>query len=294
MIRRILIPVAAAVLVGFVSGFYLNIHIKRDKTLPENLVYNEVSVPLGARSKILLSDGTIVWLNADSRLSYPDNFMRETREVELEGEAYFNVTKMRNKIFVVKTSDVNVKVYGTEFNIKSYPEENAIQTTLVKGSLAVELIHSKESDKPFYLKPNQSLTFYKTAPEESLPEDIKVSVLSTQQKQTSVSPKIVKMPLVDPVPITSWKDNKWVFVGEELDHLVIKLERRYNVKITFQNESLKKYKFSGTLKDETFEQVLKIIKISAPILYTVVENNVTLYEDPSFRKKYDSLIKNPN
>ena len=102
------------------------------------------------------------------------------------------------------------------------------------------------------------------------------------------------IPTVDPLPITSWKDSKWIIVGEELDELAVKLERRYNVKITFEDESLKKYKFTGTLKEETFEQVLKIVQISMPILFTIVDNNVTFREDPSFRKKYDTMINNPN
>jgi hypothetical protein len=79
-------------------------------------------------------------------------------------------------------------------------------------------------------------------------------------------------------------------MGEQLDNLAILLERRFNVKISFEDESLKKYKFSGTLKEETLEQMLKIIQLSAPISFRIIDNNVTIHEDQSFRKKYDSLI----
>jgi len=194
----------------------------------------------------------------------------------------------------VKTSDVNVKVYGTRFNIKSYPEERTIQTTLVEGSLAVETIRNTEGRNPVFLKPNQTLTYYKPLARKSVREEAQKSTdINEAVPQTSPA-KIVLNPTVDPLSVTSWKDNEWVIAGEELDDLAVKLERRYNVKITFQDESLKKYKFTGTLKEETFEQVLKIIQLSAPILFTVIDNNVTFYEDPSFRKKYDLMIKSPN
>jgi transmembrane sensor len=293
-LMQILIPAAAAVFVAFMLGFYISSRLNSNQVLPDKFVFSEVFVPLGSRSQITLPDGTKIWLNAGSRLRYPVNFMKKSREVKLEGEAYFDVTKMQDKIFIVKTSDVNIKVYGTLFNVKSYPEENMIQTTLVEGSLAVEPIRDRKGRNPIFLKPNQSLNFYKPLSRVSVREETHKSVNKNEAAPQTIPSKIVVIPKVDPVPITSWKDNKWVIVSEELNDLAIKLERRYNVKITFQEESLKKYKFSGTLKEETFEQVLKIIQISAPILFTVIDNNVLFREDPSFRKKYDSMIKNPD
>ena len=111
--------------------------------------------------------------------------------------------------------------------------------------------------------------------------------------QAHMTSKMRVIPSVDPLPITSWKDSRWVIVSEELDDIAVKLERRYNVKISFQDESLKKYRFSGTLYDETFEQVLKIIQTSAPILFTINNNLVVFREDPSYKLKYDEMINSP-
>jgi ferric-dicitrate binding protein FerR (iron transport regulator) len=289
---RIALPAAAAVILAFFIGFYTRTLRPDILTSSNARMFNEVFVPLGAKSQITLSDGTKVWLNAGSRLQYPVNFMEDIREVRLEGEAYFNVAKMESKLFVVKTSDINIKVYGTQFNVKSYPEENIIQTTLVEGSLSVESIKGNAKRNTVFLKPNQTVRYYKTPEHRGKPlmsePDAGESGAEDSHK------KLMVIPTVDPLPITSWKDSKWIIVGEELDELAVKLERRYNVKITFEDESLKKYKFTGTLKEETFEQVLKIVQISMPILFTIVDNNVTFREDPSFRKKYDTMINNPN
>jgi transmembrane sensor len=256
-----------------------------------NVQYCITHSPLGSKSELTLPDGTKISLNAGSTLRYPANFMKGTREVFLEGEAYFNVTKMKDRLFVVLTSDVKIKVYGTQFNVKSYPDENQIQTTLVEGSLSVEPIRGKTKNSTVILKPNQSVTFYKHTVDKTSNKELTDKGLKEVTKQPS---RIVVTPLVDPLPIISWKDSKWVFVGEELDQLALKLERRYNVNITFSDESLKHYRFSGTLKSQTFEQVLKIIQESAPIQFTIENNNVIFREDPAYKKKYDTMINNPN
>lgn len=276
-IFRLAMAAAAAVILAFVVGFYVNALYFNESITPGRVVYNEVYVPLGSRSQITLSDGTRVWLNAGSKMRYPMNFSSTSREVILEGEAYFDVAKMRDKIFIVKTSDVNVKVYGTQFNIKAYADESIIQTTLVEGSLSVEPSKNSILKKAVMLKPYQSASYYKSK-----------KGGEKSEKQLMVTPT------ADPLTVTSWKDSKWIITGEELDELAIKLERRYNVKITFEDESLKNYKFSGTLKEETFEQVLKIVQLSMPIVYTVEENNVIFREDTSFKKKYDTMIKTPD
>jgi transmembrane sensor len=290
----ILVSSAIVAVFAFFTGIYVNnIHHRDHSGSISNQVYNEVYVPLGARSQVTLSDGTRVWINAGSLLRYPSQFRDDSREVILKGEAYFDVSKMPDKIFIVKTSDIKVKVYGTQFNIKSYPEENTIQTTLVDGSLSVEPIRKKGFEKPVFLKPRQSLTYYKKVTPGSGTE-ASTATGNNIHKMPPEGAKIVVIPSIDPVPVTSWKDSKWVIVHEHLDEFAVKLERRYNVKITFENENLKNYIFSGTLKDETFEQVLKIMQISAPLLFTVDKNQVTFREDRSFRKKYDTMIKNPN
>ena len=277
---------AAAVIIAFFIGFYGTPGLRGNKIL----AYNEIVVPLGAKSMLTLADGTKVWLNAGSKFRYPVNFLSDKREVYLEGEAFFNVTKNKHKQFVVKTSGIDVKVFGTKFNVKSYPDEDLIQTTLVEGSVEIETHTENSESKTVKLKPNQTATFYKSLPATKTAEEKDKNISSTPvvnpSDNISVSEKI------DPLPVTSWKDHQWVIVGEELGQLAVKFERRYNVRITFRDESLKKYKFSGTLEDETFEQVLKVVQLSAPILYTIDGNNVVFRVDPSYQKKYDKMISN--
>ncbi len=280
---------AAAILIIIFLGFYGNPFPFRSYNNSVT-AYNEVVVPLGAKSQITLSDGTKVWLNAGSKLRYPANFLSDTRKVYLEGEAYFNVTKNKNKQFIVKTSNLDIKVYGTQFNVKSYPDENLIQTTLVEGSVAIETNTNDKNKKIIYLKPNQTATYYKSTPVEQTNNRNKIQ---TPSKVTPISARKIEIaPKINPLPVTSWKDHDWVIVGEELGQLAIQFERRYNVRITFKDESLKKYKFSGTLADETFEQVLKIVQLSAPILYSINGNKVDFRVDPTYQKKYDKMITN--
>jgi transmembrane sensor len=280
---------AAAVFIAFFLG-YSAYNGSDIKNLSSSQIQNEIVVPLGAKSHVTLSDGTKVWLNAGSKLNYPAFFSQESREVYLEGEAFFDVQHNEKRMFIVKTSNLNIKVYGTQFNVKSYPEENLIQTTLVKGSVAIENRFDKANGETIFLKPNQTATYYKSSS----------SFQTNNNRDSKTKPpvasesdeRIVVAPEVNPVPITSWKDNRWVIVSEELSQLAIKLERRYNVKISFADESLKRYKFSGTLRDETFEQVLRIIQLSAPITFQIDGNVVTFKEDPLYKKKYDKMISN--
>ena len=289
VVRYAIISSAAAVLIAFLLGYsaHKGSWIKPASSLQTQ---NEIIVPLGAKSHVTLSDGTKVWLNAGSKLNYPAGFSMDSREVYLEGEAFFDVKKDGKKIFVVKTSNLDIKVYGTQFNVKSYPEEDLIQTTLIKGSLAIEAHSDETHKKSLFLKPNQTAIYYKlrASVQNNKIQDIE------NEPELAAEPKerIVVAPTLNPVPITSWKDNRWIIMGEELESLAVKLERRYNVKISFADESLKKYKFSGTLKDETFEQVLRIIQLSAPITFQIDGNKVVFREDPLYRKKYDSMISN--
>jgi len=290
LIRRYLIPIAAGIMAAFIIGALFNQFII-NKKVDNSLVLCEINVPLGSTSQVRLPDGSVAWLNAGSKLSYFNNSFINNRLVMLEGEAYFDVAKIEDKIFVVNTSDIKVKAFGTQFNVKSYGEENIIQTTLVEGSISVEPIKGNSKRNTVILKPNQSANYYKAAGKSAKSDELTAG--NKNELSSVFAEKIVVIQKIDPLPITSWKDNYWVIKGESLDNLVVKLERRYNVKIYFQDGSLKKYKFSGILKGETFEQVLKILQITMPILFSVNDNKVTLSEDKAFKSKYDTMIQSP-
>lgn len=283
----------AALILAIVTLGILGFRFLSYKSLNSSAqVWNEVEAPFGSRTVVNLADGSKVWLNAGSKLKYAANFSQNNREVILTGEAYFDVSKYKEMQFIVKTSHLNVKVLGTEFNVKAYPEENTIQTTLVKGSITIEgATGETKINTEIYLKPNQSITYIKDM---NLFEKAPDKDDTLDKEAIGDNQNLVLLPKIDPVVFTSWKDNKWFIKGETLSSLAIKLERRYNVKIEFTSESLKFYKFSGTLRDETLEQVLNLMQFSAPIEYTIKENNVYLNENKSFKKSYDEMLINRN
>ena len=283
--------IAAIFIIAFILGIVTSTYFGKNQVV-QDVNFNEVVAPLGSKTSINLADGTKVWLNAGSRLKYPVNFSQNSRDVYLEGEAYFNVAKQKSRKFIVHTSELNIKVLGTEFNVKAYPEEKTIETTLVRGSVTIERNknNSTETFDPVYLEPNELAKFEK--------DDMSMEVTSTltepdkSKKTRETKEKLVVMQRIDPVIYTSWKDPRWIIQGEELQSLAKKLERRYDVKITIENETLKRYKFSGTLTDETLEQVLNIIKITAPIKYTIENKDVYFTEDKSSIKSYDQMLIN--
>jgi transmembrane sensor len=116
-----------------------------------------ITAPIGSKSKITLSDGTNVWLNAGSTIKYNENFNKKDRSVELVGEGYFEVTKNKALPFIVNTNEIRVMALGTAFNIKAYPDEDSVETTLVSGSLIVE---GNKKGKKILLAPNQRATYF--------------------------------------------------------------------------------------------------------------------------------------
>lgn len=255
-------------------------------------VWNTIEAPYGSRVKLTLPDGTRVWLNAGSNLKYSSLFGQLDRKVFLNGEAYFSVKTDSGKQFTVSTEYLNIKVYGTEFNVKAYEDEDIIQTTLVKGSVALEgSILSKFARKTIKLEPNQTATFYKN---DKTKEKQEISSTGRSDKSSEyivkVNSRLEISKDINPLIYTSWKDPLWVIEKEPLRSLTAKFERRFNIKFIFESESLSEYKFTGTLKDETLEQVLNLMKLSAPIDFKIENNQVYLSENKYFKSTYDQML----
>lgn len=275
----------AAVIILMISVCGIAFYIGKASNKTQKNQYCEISAPLGGKSSVILPDGTKIWLNAGSKIRYSGEFNTNNRDVFLEGEAYFDVTKKKQP-FIVHTSDIDIRVFGTSFNVKSYPDEDKIETTLVEGSIRVD---RKESKKPLYLSPNEKLVFHK----QNMQAEIKTSSVDTfvQKNQETVEKPTTISHDSNPVEISkninvdesvSWKDGSLIFNQESLETLTKKLERKYDITFTFENDELKKYSFSGTLRDFPLEQVLKAIKYTSPINYSINEKNVVL----SYNKKY--------
>jgi len=226
----------------------------------------EFMAPLGSRSYVQLADGSKVWLNAGTTISYQNSYGINNRKIQLSGEAYFNVSKNKELPFVVDAGEISVTALGTEFNVKAYYEEKRIETTLVEGSVQLDG-NTFKLGKEVILKPNQKAIFtYSEKPTMEIVED------------------------VDPRPVVSWKEERWVIQNEKLGELAKKLERRYDVNFIFDDEVLKEYAFGGTLEDENIEQIMKAISYTAPIKYVIQDNTVYIMADGNKMKKFKSLL----
>lgn len=248
-----------------------------------SLAYNQIITTKGQKSQIILSDGTTVWLNSETTLRYPSAFNDMKREVFLEGEAFFEVQKKGNKIpFIVKTSEIDIKVLGTSFNVMAYPDEETIETTVVEGSVYIIRKGVKSSsDQNIILKPNQKVTLLKKGSRVILSEieTAKPIMIKSTKAIQPISPtkkeQILISRKVDIELHTAWKDDRLIFQSETFENICYKLERWYDVKIHVRNEELKKYRYTGKfVHNETINQVLEILKLTTPINYTFKQNDL--------------------
>ena len=202
----------------------------------------------GQKTTVMLPDGTTVWLNSDSRLSYDMTYDLKERNVSLSGEGYFEVAKDPERPFTVHTADYNVTALGTAFNISSYDSSNEAVTTLVEGKVRV---HSEYIDTE--LTPDQSLTYDRG--------DNRYVRKSSVQSYTA----------------GLWRNNELVVSpGTTLEKFAVLLERNYNIAFVFKDESIKDYKFEGIIKNSQLLNVLELISISAPVKYSIDDNTVIL------------------
>lgn len=205
----------------------------------------------GSRSQVLLPDGSKVWLNAGSKLDYPGQFNGKTRDVQLQGEAYFEVMKDNEKPFYVHTHAFDIKVLGTGFNVRAYPDEDSAVTSLVHGS--VEVIVGKKEKRTLLLLPDEKITLPMNAGIDETAKTINnkpaVSDLSM------VKEKMIKVE--DTVQSeTAWINNKLAFKKMPLEKVVLLLEKWFDADIRFKNEDKKALNFSGVYDKEDLEYVL--------------------------------------
>lgn len=280
--------VAAIFIFFFITGSIVTYLTRHNVSQAIVSAYTEHYVPYGSKSLVILPDGTKVWINSGSRLRYSQKFNTVDRQVTLDGEAYFDVHKNALKPFFVKTSGVTIKVLGTAFNVKAYRDEETIETTVERGLVQVYSNNSaQKAIEKVFLQPKQKATYIKG--QIAIIRDEMAAKTVTgfgKQKQTvvEVNSIIIKNDVATELA-TSWKDKRWIIEREELEDLAVKIERRYNVKIDFADSNLKSFVFSGVLDDESLEQVLEIIKLSAPIRYTLKQTKVTFYENKTFKSE---------
>jgi ferric-dicitrate binding protein FerR (iron transport regulator) len=207
----------------------------------------ELVVPRSRRITLVLADGTKVWLNSESRLRYPEFFDGPARTVNLEGEAFFDVTKVEGTSFIVTTREINIEVLGTTFDVAAYADDDQVSATLVEGSVQ---IRTHDAAGTWLLKPSQRAVYDN--------ESHTVEVADT-----------------DTDLYTSWIRGYLKFESESLEQVIQKLVRNYGIPMQVTDPALREYKFSGKLDmQETVDQVLNIIRLAAPLDYQ--ESNGTI------------------
>lgn len=210
-----------------------------------------VEVPDGAKSKITFPDGSVVWLNAGSKVKYDSNFAKASRHVELTGEGYFEVSKNKELPFVVNTEKLSVKVLGTKFNLKSYEEDSEVKVTLKEGAVMVGDFPTDAA--PVELKPNQRFTFRK-------------AVLSMQVDS------------VDASHIDNWRNGAMTFDKVSLEEIVNELKRQYDISIRIENESLKRIVYYSDFQENiALEKVLQILSSGNKFKYEILPDFVRIY-----------------
>ncbi len=212
------------------------------------LVYNTIEVPRGGEYRLVLPDGSVVWLNSDSELKFPMNFVGKRRKVFLKGEAYFEVVKNPDMPFVVEVAAMEVKVLGTRFNINAARSDEGVQTTLVSGKVEVS---DQENAGKVVLLPNQQA-------------ELKKGRLTVKN--------------VDAGAVTAWRQGKFYFESESLEEIAAQLERWYDIHFFFSRESLKQEEFTGVIRrDYTADRILEIIAKTTNVEFDIQGRTVTVY-----------------
>jgi transmembrane sensor len=213
---RVAAILALPIMLGI--GWYLGSNGKSSET-----ALCEVTAPKGQISKCVLADGTEVWLNAGTTIKYDPSLSGNVREVQLDGEAYFRVSKNKHKPFLVTTKHARIKVLGTVFNLKAYSGEDKVETTLEEGS--VEFSLNGSAAKPVEMKPGEQVVY-------------------------NISEKRISVGKVETYLHTAWKDGKFVFKDADLKTIIAELEKLYDVRIHLENDALLKLHFRGMFEYE--------------------------------------------
>ena len=216
------------------------------------IAYQEIVVPRGNRMKIILPDSSAVWLNNGTKLRYASNFSNRHREVELTGEAYFDIQHDTRHPFIVKVGEQKIRVFGTRFSVNAYPEDHIIETSLIEGSVAFESNCKIDGHSQFMLEPGNSLFYNKQN-----------NSISTQKIQSSYH--------------QYWENGVYSFRDESFESLSVKINRIFNIEVVFEDQFLKKKTYTGTINinDNIFILMEAIRRTSVePIEYKYTKNTI--------------------
>jgi len=255
----------AATVIFLVAGLVWLTSDKKKSPLVREKSFSEVSSPIGSKTKLVLPDSTVVWLNAGSKLTYNEQFGTTNRNTTLIGEAFFDVKKSTVP-FIIHANKMQIKVLGTAFNVRAYPDEKTTETSLIRGRVEIRL--DKKPDRPFILEPNEKLIVSNEQQDE-----IKTKV---QSKDPLVVYKTLTRTVDSTIVETSWVHNELIFQDEDFREIAMKIEKRYGVAIEFKDEKIANERLSGTFTSETIQEALNALQLATKFHYTIKGNLITI------------------
>ena len=240
---------------------YVGIHTNNQEPVLVTTGWGEISAPKSARIKFSLPDGSTGWLNRGSTLKYPLSFSKN-REVQLTGQAFFEIKHDEVNKFTVKTKYLDVMVKGTSFDVAAYNDEKDVDVTLVQGSVQLSGIGIEE---PIVMVPNEQVKYH-------------------------IANKTVNKQKVAPQNFTAWKEGKLMLRNANIEELGKQLSRWYNVDVTIQNSHNVDILYRATFEDENLDEVLRLLKLSSQLDYRYKER--VKQEDGTFSRRQVILILN--
>jgi len=242
--------VAAAVVVLCLIKLLL-FPIGGNNNLDSTLLTYSVEVPEGAKSKVTFPDGSVVWLNAGSKIEYDSDFSKASRNVKFEGEGYFEIKKNKTLPFIVNTEKLAVKVLGTKFNLKSYKEDKSVKVALKEGSVKIEKFQN--GNRSVLLKPNQQFTYSK--------------------HDNSVMINRIEANYID-----AWRNGMMFFDNIALSDIALQLERVYDVRVVIQGKGLDNIVYYSNFRDDQpLEDVLQILSAGNKFKYEINKDNIRIF-----------------
>jgi ferric-dicitrate binding protein FerR (iron transport regulator) len=236
---------------------------------------NTISTKYGSRTKIELPDGSVVWLNAGSKLTYDKEFGNSLREVNLTGEGFFDVVHIAEKPFIIHTSFFDIKDLGTQFNVKCYPEDKTTETSLVQGS--VEITVKRRPNEKWILKPDEKLVLLNEHAGNHLKKDTALKTDHLSQEPIVAIRKLTYMQQDSFSVETAWTYNKLSFDDESFEEVAKKMARWYDCEFEFANKKLEDIHLNGSFISETLPEAMEALKYANRFNYEIKDRKVIIY-----------------
>ena len=281
MLRIAGVAAAVALVLGLAVPYLLNGH-QNEMSVQTQII--SLYVPGGVCSKTVLPDSTVVWLNASSSISYPSRFDGDTRTVELVGEAFFDVARDESKPFIIQSGKLRVNVLGTSFNFKHYEGDTHAAIAVETGMVSL----STGASKTTQLEAGQYATVDNRTLQTQVYDDIPTVTIKKEELTATNTPVMVDRESLNN-QFSLWRSYVLVFRDEPFINILNELSRHYNVDFEIRDKEIMDYEYTATFNDMGLEDILKLLKISAPIDYTI--KSLTSNTDNAYGKRKVTIFR---